>query len=60
MHYDAEERYYYTIEGGSITAGPVRSKTLVVGTWEMSPLVPMASPAAQLDVVGLPATDAAM
>ena len=59
MHYDAEEGYYYTIGGGSITAGPVRSKSLAAGTWEMSPLAPMSSPAAQLDAVGLPATDGA-
>ena len=52
MHYDAGEKYYYTIGGGSITAGPVRSKSLAAGTWEISPLAPMASPAAQLAAVG--------
>merc|ERR1712032_876888 len=48
VHYDHEEGYYYTIGGGSITAGPVRSKTLASGSWEISPLAPMAAPAAAL------------
>ena len=58
VHYDHEEGYYYTIGGGSITAGPVRSKTLASGSWEISPLAPMAAPAAALAAVGLNATDA--
>lgn len=58
MHYDNEEGYYYTIGGGSITAGPVRSKTLVAGSWELTPLAPMAVNAASLSQVGLSPTDA--
>lgn len=33
MHYEEEEGFYYTIGGGSITAGPVRSKSLAAGSW---------------------------
>jgi len=58
MHYDDEEGYYYTIGGGSITAGPVRSKSLLAGSWEISKLAPMAAPAAATASVGLPSTDA--
>ena len=43
--------------GGSITAGPVRSKTLAAGSWEISKLAPMAAPAAALAAAGLPPTD---
>lgn len=57
VHYDGEEGYYYTIGGGSVTAGPVRSKTLEAGSWEMSPLAPMAPPASETAKVGLPAVD---
>ena len=57
MHYDEEEGYYYTIGGGSITAGPVRSKTLAVGSWELTPRAPMSPPAAYTAAVGLPSTD---
>ena len=57
VHFDDEEGYYYTIGGGSITAGPVRSKTLQVGSWELSPRAPMAAPAAETAKVGLPALD---
>ena len=60
MHYDDEEGYYYTIGGGSITAGPVRSRSLAVGSWELSPRAPMAAPAASTAAAGLPATDAAL
>jgi hypothetical protein len=58
MHYDNEEGWYYTIGGGSITAGPVRSKTLAAGSWELTPLAPMAVNAASLSQVGLSPTDA--
>ena len=58
MHYDEEEGYYYTIGGGSITAGPVRSKTLAGGSWELTPRAPMAVNAASLSRVGLAPTDA--
>jgi hypothetical protein len=58
MHYDAEEGYYYTIGGGSITAGPVRSKTLATGSWELTARAPMSVNAADLSKVGLPPTDA--
>jgi hypothetical protein len=57
MHYDNEEGYYYTIGGGSITAGPVRSKSLLAGSWELSKLAPMAPPAASTRAAGLPNTD---
>ena len=57
MHYDDEEGYYYTIGGGSITAGPVRSKSLLAGSWELSPRAPMAAPAAATARAGLPNTD---
>eukprot|EP01052_Picozoa_sp_SAG31_P034522 SAG31_NODE_4047_length_3638_cov_1.867477_2_plen_248_part_00 len=60
MHYDEEEQYYYTIGGGSITAGPVRSKTLAAGSWELSPRAPMAVNAADLSRVGLAPTDVAI
>ena len=40
-HYDDEQGFYYTIGGGAITAGPVRSRTLQAGSWEISPLAPM-------------------
>ena len=53
MHYDAEEGFYYTIGGGSITAGPVRSKTLAAGSWELTPRAPMAANAASLSRVGM-------
>ena len=58
MHYDDEEGYYYTIGGGSITAGPVRSKTLATGSWELTARAPMSVNAADLSKVGLPPTDA--
>ena len=58
MHYDEEEGYYYTIGGGSITAGPVRSKTLAAGSWQLTPRAPMAVNAASLSRVGLAPTDA--
>jgi hypothetical protein len=57
MHYDNDEQYYYTIGGGSITAGPVRSKSLLAGSWELSKLAPMAPPAASTHAAGLPNTD---
>jgi hypothetical protein len=58
MHYDNEEGFYYTIGGGWITAGPVRSKSLVAGSWELSKLAPMAAPAFYTTKAGLPNTDA--
>ena len=57
LHFDADEGFYYTIGGGSITAGPVRSKTLRAGDWEISPRAPMAAPAAATALVGLPTVE---
>jgi hypothetical protein len=48
----------YTIGGGSITAGPVRSRTLAAGSWELTPRAPMAAPAAAMSAAGLAPTDA--
>lgn len=59
LRYDSEQGYYYSIGGGWITNGPVRSKTLATGSWEVSPLAPMAVPDARAAKVGLPASDEA-
>ena len=57
LRYDAEQGYYYSVGGGWITNGPVRSKTLAIGTWAVSPLAPMAVPDARVAAAGLPASD---
>ena len=59
LRYDSEQGYYYSIGGGWITNGPVRSKTLAIGSWEVSPLAPMAVPDARAAAVGIPASDEA-
>eukprot|EP01047_Picozoa_sp_COSAG01_P104713 COSAG01_NODE_34003_length_555_cov_0.791667_1_plen_184_part_11 len=59
LRYDAEQGMYYSIGGGWITNGPVRSKTLRTGTWSVSPLAPMAVPDARAAAVGLAASDEA-
>jgi hypothetical protein len=59
LRYDAEQGMYYSIGGGWITNGPVRSKTLRTGSWSVSPLAPMAVPDARAAAVGLAASDEA-
>ena len=49
--------YYYSLGGGWITNGPARSKSLAVGSWEVSPLAPMAIPAARASNHSLPPVD---
>lgn len=57
LRFDAEEGYYYSLGGGWITNGPARSKTLQVGSWEVSPLMPIAIPAARAANHSLPPID---
>jgi hypothetical protein len=57
LRYDAGKGHYYSLGGGWITNGPARSRSLAVGSWEVSPLMPMAVPAARAKEHGLPPID---
>lgn len=57
LRYDPEQGYLYSLGGGWITNGPARSNSLRIGSWEASPLMPMAVPAAIANKAGVPAID---
>jgi hypothetical protein len=59
MRYDVDGGHYYSLGGGWITNGPVRSTSLAVGSWEVSPRMPMAVPVAVATKAKVPAIDRA-
>ena len=57
IRFDVSTGHYYSLGGGWITNGPARSTSLMVGSWEVSPLMPMAIPAARAHKHSLPPID---
>jgi hypothetical protein len=59
IRFNSDDGYYYSLGGGWITNGPVRSDSLRIGSWEQSPLRPIAVPVARAVKAGVPAIDEA-